>query len=355
MSKRVLLLAFGLAFAQSAAFAQEHTEYTVAERVQMFGPASTMIVYRDGQRAVIDLKPEPSPGASAQPHVRSFYDLAQHTNFTWQVSDPSTCGSGRFSGDWGDPFASSVSMMADLNKDHAQLTGAETVNGFESKTYEASAEGAKIKAWVDGKSGAVVKAVMTPAQGPALTLVEVTRMTLEKPAEQEFAVPASCKPAGPPPPTPGETIASETGGKAEDYAQAFLPPAAESTTTCSVLVKMVKAGTLEQITSGFQIAVDTTYDVDHPPHYVTGVVDNGRATFSGGGIRELTAQLQNGTLRLDNVPKYFEIETRWANGGDSEALIYRQCFGAQTTLLFVMKDPANLGAGGDWLWVKGKR
>jgi hypothetical protein len=39
-------------------------------------------------------------------------------------------------------------------------------------------------------------------------------------------------------------------------------------------------------------------------------------------------------------------------GGSSDALIYRQCFGPQTTLVLVVKNPNQLSDGADWLWRK---
>jgi hypothetical protein len=33
-------------------------------------------------------------------------------------------------------------------------------------------------------------------------------------------------------------------------------------------------------------------------------------------------------------------------------MIHRQCWGAVSTLLLVVKDPQNLGKGADWLWDK---
>jgi len=33
-------------------------------------------------------------------------------------------------------------------------------------------------------------------------------------------------------------------------------------------------------------------------------------------------------------------------------MIYRHCFAPQTVLLYVVKNPAKLSDGGDWLYVK---
>lgn len=69
-------------------------------------------------------------------------------------------------------------------------------------------------------------------------------------------------------------------------------------------------------------------------------------------MQELTAQLQNGVLRIDNAPALFDLETAFGEGGESSAAIRRDCFGPQTVLLYVVKNLNNVSEGGDWLWVK---
>ncbi len=141
------------------------------------------------------------------------------------------CANGTFSGDWGDP----VAMSGEVAKQHPKETGAETVAGIATKIFEAAVPGgAAMKAWVDPKTGLLLRAQMIP----------------------------------------------------------------------------------------------------------------------GGGVGEMTAQLRNGALRIENPPSYFHVETVFGNGGSSDALIYRHCSGAQTTLLLVVKDPGHVAEGADWLWVK---
>ena len=71
---------------------------------------------------------------------------------------------------------------------------------------------------------------------------------------------------------------------------------------------------------------------------------------SGGHLTEMTRQMQNGVLRLDNAGKALHVEIRVPNGG-GEATLYRQCAAPQTTLLFVVTGLVNLNPG-QWLWVK---
>ena len=81
---------------------------------------------------------------------------------------------------------------------------------------------------------------------------------------------------------------------------------------------------------------------------------DGSVTFSGGGLHEITSQIRNGMVRIDNPPAYFNLSVNLIKPGSGSGmgLIYRQCFAPTTVLLYVMKDPDNPSAGADWLWAK---
>jgi len=354
--KRMMLFA-GLSILAVDAAAQ--TSYTVTESMSLLGPAGpTMLttIYRDGNRALLDQSHGPDKDNPQGFHTRSYNDLAAHTSYSWDLIHPEGgCGTSTFSGGWGDPFETSGSSKDELTKAGAKETGTETVNGFATKVYTVTVEGTSVKAWIDSKSGMLIKEQMTPANGPSAVLEEVKQVSMTAPPASVFELPASCKAlaAGPKAPTEDENIAAETGGHAGDYVRAITPPEANNAKGCSVLVRMVKAGTMEPITSGFQLAVDVTYDVNHPPNYTRGTGPNGKETVSGGGIRDVTPLMKNGAYRIDNPPVYFNLESYWGDAGDAFALIYTRCFGPpQSVLLFVVKDPANIGKGGDWLWAK---
>jgi hypothetical protein len=346
-------------FAALAGLALEagaQTAYTVTENMALLGPSvptMLMTIYRDGNRALLDQSHGPDKDNPQGYHVRSYNDLAKHTSYSWDLIHPeSGCGTGTFSGDWGDPFTTSASSKDELTKAGAKEGGMETVNGFNAKVLTVTVEGAAVKAWVDTKSGMIVKEQMTPVGGAPAVLVDVKQVSMAAPAASVFALPASCT-AAPKAPPEDERIAAETGGHAGDYVRAIAPADGISAKGCSVLVRMVKAGTMEPITSGFELAIDLTYDVNRPPNYVRSTGANGKETVSGGGIRVVTAQMKSGAYRIDNPPTYFNVESYWGNAGDAFALIYTQCFGPpQSVLLFVVKDPANIGKGGDWLWAK---
>jgi len=308
--------------------------YTVVQVNAMFGSPVEQTIYRDGSKVLVQQK-----------NLRTLYHLETHTNQSWDVTQ-GACSNGTFAGDWGDPFA----MSAEIAKQNPKETGAETINGVPTRILEADIPGGKLKAWVDPRTGLLLRGQMMPAGGAAQTIVDVKQFKVGAPPASVFALPAGCASAAPPPPTEEQRIASATGGNASDFTSALMPP--PSSNSCTVQVRMMRAGSMQPIVNGFQIALDTTYNVDHPPSYRTGTSSEGKATFSGGGVRDLTSQLRNGVLRIENPPAYFHVEALFGKGGSSDALIYRQCFGPQTTLLLVVKNPGQLSDGADWLWVK---
>ena len=316
-----------LAFAANIAAQSAPSAYTVTQVNSMFGSAVTQTIYRDGSKAVVDR----TGGA------RTLYDLDKHTTYSWDPKAPATCGSGTFSGDWGDPFASSAEIAAELKKQNAQEVGAEAVNGMAARVFEAAMPGApgKVKVWVDAKQGFVLKLEMA-----GKPMLEIKQISLSAPPASVFALPSGCAAPAAAPNAP-----TEQG----DFANAIMPPA--SANACTVVLRVVSAGSMQPV-ANVQVAVDKTVDLDHPAHYTMGMGANGHATFGGGGLREETAQMRDGALRIENAPKQFDVEIAFGKAGSASALIYRQCFAPETVLLFRVKNPDKISDGGDWLWVK---
>jgi hypothetical protein len=352
MTRSLVLVLAGLAASVYAQPAGPPAAYTVVQTSAMSGPGVSQTIYRSGPKAVIDLI---APAGGPYPnglHLRTLYDLQSHKTFSWDLeATPAQCSGGTFSGDWGDPFATASEVTADLARQQAHQTGTDIVAGMTTNRMEAALPGGagRATAWIEPRSGLVMKMEMTPANGARQTMLEIARLTISAPPAAVFALPASCA-AVAAAPTEADRIAAETGGNAADFANAIMPPASKN--SCAVSFRIVRAGSMETISSGVQVAVDLTVDVDHPAKYVMGRGANGRATFSGGGLHETTAQMKNGVLRLDNVPAQFNLELAFGAAGDASALVYRQCAGPQTVLLFVVKNPAKISDGGDWLWVK---
>ena len=315
--------------------------YSVTEVNAMMGTPVTMKIYRDGARAIVD-NTYP-PGSSR--HSRTFYDLQSKKTISWSPEDAGIpCTSGTFGGDWGDPFATVKELNAQLAQQHASMVGAETVNGFATKVYEVAAGGTgKVRAWADTRYGLIVKLQMNAA-----TILEVKEANFTRPAAGTFALPAACSAA-----LSSASAAGPAAGSAamsEDFTNAIMPPPSKN--SCTVLLRVVRAGSMEPVAGGFQVALDKTVDLDHMPSYSESIAADGRVKFSGGGLTDLTSQIQRGTLRIENAPPHFYAEAAFGKGGETSALIYRQCFAPQTVLLLVVKNPQQVSEGADWHWVK---
>jgi hypothetical protein len=350
----VVLLA-ACAPALQAQTAPAPTTYTLTETNAMFGPVLTVNIYRNGSKAVSDSQSAASAAMPKAIHTRALYDLKTQQSLSWDVADSSIpCGKSNFSGSWGDPFVDSASLLDGLNKQNPKQVGTETVLGFSAKVLEVSSPNGTMRVWVDTKYGLMLKAQSTPPKGAPQTIIEVTKVSFTAPSASVFAVPANCAAAAaaPLPPTEAERIAAETGDNAGNYVNAIYGPGSKN--SCTAILRVVRAKSMTPITNRLQVAIDTTYNVDNPPHYVSGMGVDGSQTFSGGGIHEITNQIHNGTVRLGTPPAYFMLDVNLMKPGTgaSEALIYRQCFAPTTILLFVVKDADNPSAGGDFLWVK---
>lgn len=340
----VVGMAVAVASAQST---QGPQAYSLTETNAMFGPPITVEIHRDGAMALLE-----SSTGDQKVHTRTLYDLRAGKSYTLDLVNTSTpCGAGSFSGDWGDPFAMSAELLRDMAKKNSKTVGTETVAGVSTKVMEVTDPKVTAKVWLDEKDSLVIKLAMAPPGGAAQIMIEVKQFSLAKPPASLFVLPPTCAKAGPASaPTEAERISAETGGNAANYANAIMPPPSKN--ACTVLFKVVEASTMRPVTSGFQAAIDTQVDVDHMPSYSMGKGPGGHVTFSGGHLHEVTSQMQNGVLRIDNAPPQFDMELAFGQGGDSSALVYRQCYGAETTLLFVVKNRQKLSDGGDWLWVK---
>jgi hypothetical protein len=163
----------------------------------------------------------------------------------------------------------------------------------------------------------IMRILMAQATGAPKIAYE-TKMTFAAPPASTFV--ASCKP-GEHIPTDEEKIAAITGGPGSDYA--FANKGEPSNGGCMILFHIVRARSMTQVPSGFQVFVDG----------------------------KEVAVLPNGLVRLVNMPKQFNVDVRVPSGG-ATAPIFRQCNKPQTTLLLVAKNWDKLGEGADWLWVK---
>jgi hypothetical protein len=56
-------------------------------------------------------------------------------------------------------------------------------------------------------------------------------------------------------------------------------------------------------------------------------------------MREVTAQLRNGVVRIDNAPPQFQVEAYFGKGGDASALLYRNCVFAADRVIAGGQEP----------------
>lgn len=300
-------------------------------------PGQNMVIYRSGPKAAIDIIHEPG-GPSGT--TRSVIDLDSHSHYDWDTTNPGNgCSVGKWSGNWGDPFEETKGFQDELTKAGGKVVGNEAVNGAAAKVFEAGMpDGSKARMWVDDKSGLLLKLQSTDKSGKSQTMTEVKSVSLSKPPDSVFEIPPSCVAAAHPPVDP-------------DFEVATTAPASQD--ACVVWVRVVKAGSMETIKGGFRMGIDLAINTLHPAEHNVGQGPDGNGVFSGGGIREMSGQFKDGVLRLGRIATMFYIASVFDNNrGFASAMMYRKCFGPQTMLLMVVKDPNNIGKGVDYLWDK---
>jgi len=328
------------------------TIYTITSAVAGADPG-TMTVYRNGSMALTELKHPAKPDGTPADRSLTLYDLKAMTSLSWDPTATSAeCSAGRFSGDWGDPFAMTAELSASIAKGDLKPTGSETVGGIPTQIYAGTIQGSNLKAWLDEKDGLVIRAMISAPGAPPMTIVDVRKVSFTPPASSLFALPAGCASVKPPQ-TPAEAIAAETGDSGDNFVNAIYGPSSKD--SCSIVIRVVAAKTMAPIARPWQAAIDTTYNVDQPPAYSFGVGNDGTATFSGGGLHEITSQIRDDMLRIDNPPAYFNLSmnvVQPGHGAGAGGLIYRQCFAPVTMLYYVLKDPNDPGQGGDFLYAR---
>jgi hypothetical protein len=324
------------------------TTYTLVENFSLMGPTSVMKYYRNGSKVVLDTKSDTA-------HNRSLIDLDNHQSVGWDENDATAaCGRSEFRGDWGDPFTMSAGFIDELKKMNAKQLPSETMLGVKAEVWAASSPDGDGKAWIDAAHSLILKYQLTPKTGPAKVLIEVTGVTYVPPPASVFIEPKRCAstPAPVHVPTTEERIAAETGDDAANYASGTYGPG--SADSCNVSLRVVAAKTMQPVAIPYQVAIDLTYDPEQkpPPHYTIGLSQDGHSTFEGAGMHELTSQIKNGVLRIDNFPPQIDIELIFHDGGGASGLVYRHCFGPHTELLYVLPDPEHDNTAGEFLWVK---
>lgn len=352
MSTPKVLLCLGtLAFSTLMQAQTPPTAYTLVEAIASDQPGVTQTISRSGTKVLFDTF-YPAQGGTAARHALMLADLVTHLTYTWDpAGKPISCSAGKVSDDWGDPFGMTAEIAKGIASGELKPAGAATIGGIPTKVYVNATPQGTVKAWFDQKDGLVIKATATSGTNPVMTLADIRKFTIAAPAASVFALPPACA-AAHPPPTPAEVIAAETGDSAGNWVSASL--ASGSQNSCTVVVRVVQAKTMAPVTKKFQIAIDTSFNVNSPSPYTFGVGLDGTATYSGGGVHEVTNFVKNGTLRIPNPPPYFMLGVNipTPHYGADLNLIYRQCFAPTTVLYRLVNDVNDPQKGGDWLWAK---
>ena len=169
------------------------TRYSVTETLYLVVPGQVMKIGRDGGGAIIEQTLPPNADSPNGVHSRAYYDLKAGLSYTLDLIDPATpCGPSNFTGDWGDPFAMSAGLIAQMAQSHPTDAGPETVNGIATEVSTATTPDGQARLWVEPKTGLIVKWVMTPPNGPARTMIEVTALSLTPPTPEALALPGKC-------------------------------------------------------------------------------------------------------------------------------------------------------------------
>lgn len=355
MSTVKALVGLGLLALASGARPQSvpPTSYMIIEGVNGGADGATTTLYRSGNKLLMEFN-RPAAGAAPAGHTLTLYDLKAQTNWSWDpAANPIQCNAGKFSGDWGDPFGMTAEITEGVSKGELKPAGTETLAGVLTQVYTGNSGPEAIKAWVDQKDELVIRASATAAGSPPMLLADIRRVTFTPPSASHFVLPPACAGAHPPP-TAAEVIAEETGDSGDHFVNGIYGPGSKD--TCTIALHVVEAKTMAPIARKFQVAIDTSYLLGdpNPPAHTYGVGNDGTATFSGGGVHEVTGQIHDGVLRIVNPPASFELDINviTPNHGTSTAGVYRQCFAPVTNLYYVMTDPMDPSKKTDLLYAK---
>ena len=322
--------------------------YSITYTNSLMMPNQTVKMYRDGNQVVTEETTPKSGQMTQATHTRDYLNLTNHEDWTLDLSDSSVlCGmstQGGNPGDWsGNPFEWYSGMFGD-DAPKMHQTGTDTVAGMKARVLEATGPGGeKVKVWLDEQYGLMLKMASPGKNGALDTALEVKSFTVGKPPASVFAMPARCaksQAASPATSSGGaeessdsKRIAAETGEDANNFVLGTDEQKNNTATSCTVLFRIVQAGTMAPITSGFTVGID----LKNP--------DNGNPP-------DVTSQFQNGVLRIENAPPRLGISYGFGEGGGGMGSFPRQCFRPQTVLLLVVKNPQDVTEGTDFLWVK---
>ena len=310
----------------------------------------TIKVYRDGAKEFIELTSPASPADPKGARQSFLFDFQAHKTYTRDLVH-NTCSAEKYSPANApdmDIFGAARqhaegATIPVLEKQGYKVVGTETVNGMPTKVLEVSmGQMGSSKAWVSEQNNIMVKMAVFPPTGPPITMVELKQLSFATPAASLFVVPSGC--------TESQAEWTQPGGGAQGAASGASGAAATgplvihwgseeftdsnqlspSSDSCTVLFRPLYYGTMAPLPGGYKV----------------------KLRLGQGNTQDVTNQLQNGVLRINNAPENFTLDLEWPDHSAS-ANVFRQCFHPETVLLFIQRD--KLGQqwiGCDWCWVK---
>jgi outer membrane lipoprotein-sorting protein len=320
------------------------TNYTVIRRETNGADTLVRRYYRRGNKAINELSGTTQGHAF---HNRALYDLETHQILSWTLEDSSIsteCVKLGFDIREDSPFDNAYEL-AEVN---AKPVGTETLGGFVATILEYPLSGGKGRVWIDTKSNLLLRVQEIATNGAPRTTLEVTDVSYHRPPASLFIPPAKCATAANSPRalSPNERIAEETGSDPRDFQRTLGRLSTRDpglSGPCTVLFRVVHAGSMEPITSGIQVKLDPTATLRHIPDYSGG---------HGGGLHEISSS-GNGIFSIENAPTEFLLYLTFENEVfPATGIVPRRCFAPQTVLLYVVTNPAQKYDNPDWLWVK---
>jgi len=158
------------------------------------GKESTLKIFRNGPKELIDVTIAPWEANAKGVHTINLFDLQAHKVYMRNVTH-NTCSWMRYvSAEMPnyDPIAASASP--DFGKLNPNAVGTEIVNGIPARVAEVSGPPGQPKAriWIAEKGKFIVKMEMTPPGGKPIRMLEVKQVSFAPPLDSYFVTPANC-------------------------------------------------------------------------------------------------------------------------------------------------------------------
>jgi hypothetical protein len=196
-----LLVVSGSLAVTTGAQAPAPQTYTISVEISQYGQKVFVTIYRDGTKERVEMAPQGAPGTLA-----TIYDLEAHKVY-WMMTGPQPgCSAGRYLSARApigeDPVTGSAQILAGLPKgSQRKVVRREAVNGIPARvediTVPANSSAPDVvqpsRLWISEPDGIIVKMEGANRGGQPSTILEVKRLTIEKPRASLFSPPADCQ------------------------------------------------------------------------------------------------------------------------------------------------------------------